>query len=264
MPIPSEKKAKLLVATSEAAVAFVEDMGHIRDTLAKADRTTPGEIRRLSAVLRRLLIHHDLRSISSPRIGALSFLVPDNNPIYHAARKQSVRIFLSGGISVFNNEVRAIVTSLTGDFRLDPTFDKTKTATVTLDGFLDQKVLAHNNKWATRGQVIKYIANKSSGVHSKSTNDSSTPEDFEILLSILRKCFKFTKQGDTGIKISVDWSAFGGIDSSSFTWTPDSIDGVLIELLCAAHFLSVSPDVHSLEFAIHKEFGFHRFDRDSI
>jgi hypothetical protein len=63
MPISSEKKAKLLLATSEAAAAFVEDMGYIRETLAKADRTTPGEIRRLSAVLRRLLIHHDLRSI---------------------------------------------------------------------------------------------------------------------------------------------------------------------------------------------------------
>jgi hypothetical protein len=263
MPMSSEKKAKLLLDTSEAAGAFVEDMGHIRDTLAKADRTTPGEIRRLSAVLRRLLIHDDLRSISSPRIGALSLLIP-NNPIYHAARKQSVRIFLSGGLSVFNNEVRAIVTSMTGNFRLDPAFDKTKTATVTLEGFLNQKVLAHNNKWATRGQVIKYIANKSSGVHSKSTNESSTPADFEVLLSVIRKCLRFTKQGDTGIKISVDWSAFGGIDSSSFTWTPDSIDGVLIELLCAAHFLSVSPDVHSLEFAIHKEFGFPQFDRDSI
>jgi hypothetical protein len=264
MPISSEKKAKLLLATSEAAAAFVEDMGYIRETLAKADRTTPGEIRRLSAVLRRLLIHNDLRSISSPRTGPLSLLVPDNNPIYHAARKQSVRIFFSGGISVFNNEVRAIVTSLTGDFRLDPAFDKNKTATVALDGFLNQKVLAHNNRWATRGQVIKYIANSSSGVHSKSTNDSSTPEDFEILLSMLRKCLKFTKQGDTGIKMSVDWSAFGGTDSSSFTWTPDSIDGVLIELLCAAHFLSVSPDVHSLEFALHKEFGFPRFNRGSI
>jgi hypothetical protein len=161
MPMSSEKKAKLLLATSEAAGAFVEDMGHIRDTLAKADRTTPAEIRRLSAVLRRLLIHDDLRSISSPRIGALSFLIPDNN---HAARKQSVRIFLSGGLSVFNNEVRAIVTSMTGNFRLDPAFDKTKTATVKLEGFLNQMVLAHNNKWATRGQVIKYIANKSSGV----------------------------------------------------------------------------------------------------
>ena len=136
------------------------------------------------------------------------YTAKDNNPIYHAARKQSVRIFLSGGISVFNKEVRAIVTSLTGNFRLDPTFDKTKTATVTLDGFLNQKVLAKNNKWATRGQVIKYIANKSSGVHSKSTNDSSTPDNFEILLSILRKCLKFTKQGDTGIKISVWWDKF--------------------------------------------------------
>ncbi len=264
MPISSENRTRLLLATREAASTFVEDMGYIRETVAKADKITPGELRRLSAVLRRLVIDNDLRSIAPPRIGRLSLLVPDNDPIYHAARKQPVGIFQSGGLHIFNNEVRAIATNRAGQLALEPNFDKTKTVAVSLDGFINQRVLAHNNEWATRGQVIKYIANSSSGVHSKSTKVSSPPEAFETILSRLRKCLRFTKEGDTGIKITVDWVALAGFHSFDFKWMPESIDSVLIELLCAGHFLAISPDIHSLELAVHREFGFPMFDRDSI
>jgi hypothetical protein len=264
MTISPETKARLLEATKEAAAAFGEDMAYLREALERADRTTPGELRRLSAILRRLLIENDLRSIAPPRIGPLSLLMPDNSAIYTAARKHSVRIFESGGVHVFNNEIRAIITGARGGIALDPAFDKNKTVTVSQDGFLNQKVLAHNDEWATRAQVIKYIANSSAGVHSKSTKNSSPPEAFEILLSRLRRCFKFTKEGDTGMKITVDWAAFGGINSSDFKWTPNSIDSVLVELLCAAHFLAISPDIHSLELAIHKEFNFPSFAADNI
>lgn len=85
-----------------------------------------------------------------------------------------------------------------------------------------------------------------------------------MLLSRLAKCLKFTKEGDTGMKIAVDWVAFAGVDSFDFKWMPNSIDSVFIELLCAGHFLAVSPDIHSLELTIHKEFGFPKFDRASI
>jgi hypothetical protein len=264
MAISSDTKARLLESTKEAAAAFVEDMTYLREAVQRADRTTPGELRRLSAILRRLLIEKDLRSIAPPRIGSLSLLMPDNSAIYTATRKQSVRIFESGGIHVFNNEIRAIITGTRGGISLDPAFDKNKTVAVSQDGFLNQRVLAHNDEWATRAQVIKYIANSSAGVHSKSTKPSSPPESFEVLLSRLRRCLKFTKEGDTGVKITVDWAAFAGINSYDFKWAPNSIDSVLVELLCAAHFLSISPDIQALELAIHKEFKFPNFAADSI
>jgi hypothetical protein len=264
MAISSETKSRLLQATREAAAAFVEDMAYVRAMLANAYQITPGEIRRLSAVLRRLLVDNDLRSIAPPRIGSLSLLVPDNHLIYQAARKQSVHIFLSGGIAIFNNDFRAIVANRTRDFRLDPTFDKTRTVPVVLDGFLSQKVLAHRDNWITREQVIKYVANTSAGVHSKSTKIGSKPKDYEIVLSVLRKALKFTIDGDTGVKITVDWAAFGGNASATFVWTPNAIDCVLVELLSSAHFLAYSPGVHSLELAIHKEFNFPAFNAESI
>jgi hypothetical protein len=264
MPISPENRTRLLLATREAASTFVEDMGYIRATLAEAGKITPGELRRLSAVLRRLVIDSDLRSIAPPRIGRLSLLVPDNDTIYRAARKRAIGTFQSGGLHIFNNEMRAIAIDRMGNFMLDPTFDKTKTMAVSLDGFLNQKVLAQNDEWATRAQVIKYIANSVPGVHSTSAKYNPSPESYEILLSRIRKSLKFTKEGDTGIKITVDPVAFAGAHSFDFKWMPDSIDGVLIELLCSAHFLAISPDIHSLELEIHKEFGFPKFDRDSI
>jgi hypothetical protein len=217
--ISAGNRTKLLLATRAAASTFVEDMGYVRETLDSAGKITAGELRRLSAVLRRLLIDSDLRSIAPPRISRLSLLIPDNEPIYRAARKQSVGTFQSGGIHIFNHEVRAIVTSRTGNFAIDPAFDKNKTITVSLDGFINQRVLAQNDKWATRGQVIKYIANISSGVHSKSTKASPLPpESFEILLSRISKSLIFAKEGDTGLKIIVDWVAFAGVHSFDFKW----------------------------------------------
>ena len=67
-----------------------------------------------------------------------------------------MRIFESGGINIFNNEIRAIITGMRGDIALDPAFDKNKTVAVSQDGFLNQKVLAHNDEWATRAQVKVY------------------------------------------------------------------------------------------------------------
>jgi hypothetical protein len=265
MAISPENKARLLLVTHEAAAALVEDMTYIRETLARADRITPGELRRLSATLRRLLIDNDLRSIAPPRIGSLSLLVPDNDAIYTAARKQPVRMFESGGIHIFNNEFRALLAGYNGGIDLGTGFDKSKTILVSQDGFLNQKVLAHNNNWITRRQVIKYVANTSAGAHSKSTSvRSKKPEDYEIILSVLRKALRFTKNGDKGLKIDVDWAAYGGNASATFVWTPTSINSVLVELLCAAHFLAQSPDIHSLELEIHKEFGFPQFAADNV
>jgi hypothetical protein len=246
--LSTEERARLLDATKEAAAAFVEDMTHIRETLAEQDQL-PGRLRRLSAVLRRLLVDNDLRSISPPRVGPVSLLVPDNNPIYHAARRQRLSLFASGGVTVFNCEFRALVGGVGRDFVIDPPFDRRVLTTVSLDGFMSQRVLALNEEWVTRRQVVKYVANNASGVHSGSTQSAE-----DILLSRIRSYLKFAAH-DGGAKIGVNYDAYRISQAPPFVWTPEAVDLVLVELLAAAHFLSSSPDIHSLESAIHKEFG---------
>lgn len=252
-----EERSRRTAATREAAATFVEDMANIRETLAKQNQLS-GQLRYLSATLRRLFVHNELRSIAPPRIGPLSLLVPDNNPIYHAARKQPLSLFASGGVSVFNCEFRALVGGIGREFILDPAFDKKALVAVSLEGFLNQRVLALNGEWATRRQVITYVANKAGGAHIAAAQD---PVD--ILLSRIRAHLKFTAHGG-GAKISVNFNAYTNPTAPEFTWTPEAVDLVLVELLAAAHFLSRSPDIHSLELAVHKEFGFPQFHSDSI
>ena len=223
-PISPEERSRLILATKEAAAAFVEDMAHIRETLAKQDQL-PGQLRHLSAILRRLLVDNDLRSIAPPRIGSLSLLAPDNNPIYHAARKQRLSIFASGGVTVFNCEFRALVGGVGQDFILDPSIDRKALVAVSQDGFLSQKVLALNDEWATRRQIIKYVANKASGVHSTTSQDTD-----DILLSRIRAYLKFSAHGG-GAKIGVNYDAYARPTSPPFVWSPEAIDLVLVELL---------------------------------
>jgi hypothetical protein len=247
MPISPENRERLLVASKGAAAAFVEDMAHIREVLAH-EEVAPRHIRLLSGVLRRLLVDNDLRTIAPPRTGAVDILAPDNSAIYRAARKQPPFLFLSGGITVFNTEFRALGGPAGKSFVLEPEFDKSKTVALGIDGFLSQNVLAMNNEWANRRHVIKYIANIASGVHSSSPTFPN-----EQLLNRIRKYMRCSKSGN-GVKIEVDHFAPADIDSSiSFKWSATAIDFVLIELLSAAHFLSISPGIKTLESFILSE-----------
>jgi hypothetical protein len=253
MPIPPESRARLLIATKEAAAAFVEDMAHIRELRAHEGKL-PGQIRLLSGVLRRLLVDNDLRSIAPPRIGPLSICAPDNGGIYRAARKQPVFMFASGGVTVFQCNFRAIVGGVGCEFVHEKDYDQSKTVHIGIDGFLNQNVLALNNEWLSRRHVVKYVANVASGVHS-----SSPQSNEEKLLSRLRAGFKFQSHEAGGAKIGVNGAAFSNIDSQvPFRWSPNEVDIVLIELLAAAHFLSISPDIQKLETLITSEFGSER------
>jgi hypothetical protein len=248
-PRSSETLACMLLTTKEAAVAFVEDMAHMREMLARQDHP-PGQIRLLSAVLRRLLVNNDLRSSAPPRIGSLSLSAPDNNPVYHAARKQPLSLFVSGGISVFNCEFRAITGGVGKDFIIEEPFDRATLISLPLDSFLTQRVIAFDNKWVSRQQIIKYVAHIASGVHS---SQPESPED--TLLSRLKSYLKFSAHNG-GARISVNYASYTSKTTVDFVWIPDSVDAVLIELLSAAHFLSISPCIIALEKHIKSEFGF--------
>jgi hypothetical protein len=248
-PHSSETLARMLLATKEAAAALVEDMSHIREMLALRDHP-PGQIRLLSGVLHRLLVDNDLRSIAPPRIGSLSLFAPDNNPVYHAARKQPLSLFVSGGISVFNCEFRAVTGGIGRDFIIPEPFDRVARISLPLDSFLAQKVIAFDNNWFSRQQIIKYVAHIASGVHS---SRPESPED--ALLSRLRSYLKFSAHNG-GAKIAVNYASYLSKTPVEFLWVRDSIDVVLIELLSAAHFLSISPCIIGLETHIKTEFGY--------
>jgi hypothetical protein len=107
MSIPADVRARLLQETREAGAAFVEDMKHVRDVVIRQD-TSRADLRRLSGVLRRLLVERDIARIASPRLGRRNFGVPDNSA-FHKITDNPFSFFGSGGANIFGVNARALV-----------------------------------------------------------------------------------------------------------------------------------------------------------
>ena len=254
--ITPEIRSQLLENTREQALVFLDDMRHIRSVVAK-ESTDAGEVRRLSGLLRRLLINREISKIANPRIGRFELSAPDNNPFYKAAKIRPFLFFLSGRTKVFGHNTTLwaidVPPQTTSDEiarkALVDDFERDRTVTLPLENFLKQRVLCYRGEWATREQVIKYVANVASGVHTTAPKD-----DYELLLAKVRSANRIYYK-DGGIHVALLDQGLNS-DEINFEYRQDSIDPVLIELLATAKFLSISIAVTELENIIAEENDF--------
>ena len=247
MALSPENRKRLLEASRESAVALAEDIAHLREFASKPD-PTPAELRRLSSILRRLLVERDLSTVAAPRIGKIKLNAPDNKDFYKTAT--DCLFFASGGAAAFGVEYRALL------FRMGPAARSSEAPpdqmiALSMDGFMNQKVLCLRNTWVTRNSVVKYVANVTSGVHSKAPE-----KDDERLLSRIRGVVSLTRGGEKPPTISINMGALAS-DKPEFVYSPNKLDPVLLELLVAIQLLVASPDVHALEKAIAQEHSDH-------
>jgi hypothetical protein len=256
--------AERLIETKPGAAAFLEDLGHVRDIVRTSDKADAGEIRRLSNVLRRLLIDNggDLRSIAPPRIGRFTIASFDNGPVLKSEARKPIAFYQSGGGAIFGVYVRAalIEANQLGEPpgpRPLPDFDPERTISLPLDNFLAQKLICYRESWATRGQIIKYVANVASGVHT------GTPrESFELLLNRARRAVSYSMQqisvpdGSTAeaLNLAADMDVIHSNADLPFRYDPGHVDPTLVELLAVAQLLLNSPDIAKLESVIRAEF----------
>jgi hypothetical protein len=254
MPLSSEQRAKLLTATREAAGAFLEDIQYIRD-IANQTTTLSGEIRRLSVLLRRLLIDRDLALIGAPRIGRVLIRAPDNNPIFRHARSNPPVFFSSGRGRVFG--FRGIIYATFSSFNNTPLdrlqevvmpkdFDYKARIDLPIDNFIAQRVICFRGNWVSRKEIIKYVANIASGAHSGSPKTKD-----EILIAQIRSQIAL-RLTDNGIQVAL-MEHGPESEETTFRYQPNSLDPVLIELLGTISFLAESPRLNDLEAAIRSE-----------
>jgi hypothetical protein len=241
--MPNFNRDERMRATREAAAALVEDLEYMRNVLARLDACR-GELRRLSAVLRRLVVERDLSDVAAPRIGRVFLPVPDNKPVLKAERDRPYAFFASGGVAVFGMYLRAAIGEQAARPRELEDFDPDRTALVKLDGFLSQPVLCNQGTWFNRREVIKYVANIASGVHS---DRASEPQ--EVALASIRRSVTYRVQDET---VAVQFQAVEAVEGD-FRYSRDAIDPVLVEILAAAQFISDSEDVRRLEEGIRGE-----------
>ena len=79
------------------------------------------------------------------------------------------------------------------------------------------------------------------------------------MLAHARLALRFTKQGDEP-QVQLDFEVIGNPhhpppDVVEFSYDPNRIDLVMVELLAAAYYLCESPDIDRLEQSIRAELG---------
>jgi hypothetical protein len=250
MAISQETKIRLLFTTKEAARAFVEDIADIREIAQRS--VSRGELRRLSNVLRRLLIDGggDLSSIAPPRTGRVKILGPDNNPIYRTASKHPFDFFgsgYSGGPPHLGPSIRAC-SLRKGTHPPFPDYDAMRFVELGHDGFLSQNVLCLQGEWVSRRAVIKYVANIACGVHSGTPQEST-----DLLLSSIRSCSAYEINGPN-VRVTLDFKAIM-LNIAEIRYNDQRLDPVLVEIIAACHYLFLSPSIQLLEDHIRQELG---------
>src|SRR4051794_25122625 len=94
MPPTSTENEQRRVGTLDAALALLEDIRFAREYLL-AETPTSGRVRRVSAILRRLLLDGHLSAVAAPRIGRVTFEIPDTRDLMSSA----VGDFVSAGVA---------------------------------------------------------------------------------------------------------------------------------------------------------------------
>ena len=249
--------------TKGAAHALLEDIGYIREVVARQD-TSRGEIRRLSVILRRLLLDRDLPIVATPRIGKIKLHSVDNSMLLKRnVYNGRLRACFCGDVNIFGQYIGTfdLHEVKPGDEPLPLTVESAnrliypdggevlRDILLGIEQFVAQKILCFMGHWIERRAVIKYMANLASGAHS---DDPIHDEHF--LLARMRNAIQVRK-GPSGPNVHIVWETASPVDSAHFQPAPpQSVDPVLIELLATANSLVLSPDVSRLEEELRKEF----------
>lgn len=263
MGLSYKQRQQLLAESKPAAAAFMEDIAHIREVVKSAS-PAPGQVRLLSNILRRLLVNRELNSVSAPRIDKFHIVAPDNNA--YTSNKPGVDIVLyqSGSPLLFPMLQNYLIEFKRKDSENGSLGIQFPSSVITgvvntqilvrLDGFLSQKVICFRGKWASRQDVIKYAAICGSGVHTETATKA-----VDKMLDQARLALRFTKQGNEPA-VQMDFEVIGNPHhpppaTIDFSYDPNRIDLVLVELLAAAYYLCESPDIDNLERSIREELG---------
>lgn len=241
-PVVSNKE-KRLNSTREMAFNLADDLKHIRQIVTH-EKPTSGDIRRISGQLRRMLIDGDLARVAAPRLQKLKIVAPNKrNYIQHIHHHPPQIAFLEEcrlyGVTF------ADWTLARGLYTSKPPMPRPAEAT-NIEMFQKQKIIYFEGTWITRTDMIKYVANVASGVHT------SLPKDtVHKTIGIMRDRLHFDSNG-MGQFLAVKGQTEAQqnrpiyVDNTKF-------DIAFLSLMGTAQHIISSPDVIELERIISLE-----------
>lgn len=239
MAMSPDRKRTLISETTSVAATLADDLQFIRATVASGTPTS-GDVRRLSNLLRRVLIDNggDIRKVAPPRVGRIEIIAPDLNPKINSCDTFPV-VVASLGEAMYHDVIfSTLIIERSTLARNIPGFSPNNIISLGLDGFLNQKVICLNGLWARRIDVIKYVANIAGGVHS-----GLAKEPVETLLDTLRSSIELR------ISNGVPSLHMNGTRPRGTQFLPQSnaLDIVLFQMLATATYLVNAPQVIQLE-----------------
>ena len=245
MAMPSELAERARKETHEQAIALVEDFARFRAVLASKSLSS-SDVRGMAPHVRRLLIEDDLRKVADPRVGRLQITAPVIGPYVVQSASTPFRIFVTGGINVAGYMQEMFVVRYgPGNGPLGPLGNPGDRMSLSLDRYLSQDALCFDGQWIRRRDIIKFVANYASSVHSK-----RAPSEVDQLLARMRNEFGMSSQGGAVVTMPRPPALQG-----EYKHQPDQIDVAQYEMLCTVHHVLQSPDVHRLEASIRTEFS---------
>ena len=232
--------------TIEAAAALIDDLKHFRKII-NSDLVTAGDIRRLSAQLRRFLVDGALEKVAGPRVGRIRIPAPASQKFRDANAAMKIPFLGLANVRIFGVNIASAMLDV-GDGLIDRgiEFDPNARIDLSVDDFMRQGVIILDGDWITRRDVIRYIANVADGVHSGDIKD-----DRERLIKRARHAMAVKVKGETPTIIAN--IAALATDDLPLNADPNKVDWVLIELLAAACFVCEAPDIIALEAFISNE-----------
>lgn len=217
---------------------MVDDLAFFREVLAK-DAPTAGDLRRMSAQLRRILVDAVIEKIAGPRVGKIRLLAPVIDEVENLNREAPFIYVGVGHVDMFGVQVAMAIVDRDGGRALK-TFHPDMRQELTLEQFMKQGVIVLEGTWVSRRDVLRYIANIAEGIHSGEPKNEK-----ERLIRRARHVSKMSLEDDTPT-VSMNVALLTEIEIPPLLSKTD-VDGALIELWAAADLLTRSPDVLALE-----------------
>lgn len=247
------EKLAMKEATQDAASVLIDDLQYIR-ALVEQEQPDAGDIRRLSAQLRRIIVEGDLRKIAAPRTGKIEIQAPDLRAIYRANDDKPFAFVAADEFSTHGLQLGTLTMEHGSGARTIPGYQPGARVPLRTEVFQNQRVLCLNGNWVSRGDIIKYVANVAHGVHSGEPKESA-----HLLVRQIRHAMTIemiNASPGPGIppldmpKINFDHQPVFSPEDPPLQPNPKNLDVALIHLLSTAQLIVLSPDVILLEKAI--------------
>jgi hypothetical protein len=173
MALSDDEREAMRAATYEAAFALLDDLSFIDQAVSKS-APSRSDVRRISGVLRRLLLEDHLTQVAGPRVGSLHFPIFDNRRTF----EEIGAWFVTVGFAPFyglNNGVFSSFHTERPDGEAFVTIgpENPTIRDVKRDTLLSDRVARLGELEISRADVLKFICYHDFGVHFSGDDGAS-------------------------------------------------------------------------------------------